>query len=321
MSALMRVAVVGAGSMGSLHARVISQSDRAELAYVVDPRRDAGEQTAGRFGGVWRPDLDACSDVDAVVVAASTAAHHTLGRDVLNRGLPLLIEKPLSDDLVEAQELVETSASSGIPLMCGLLERYNPAIMTALALIEKPRHVRAVRHSPYAARVQTGVASDLLIHDIDIVLSLAGAQPVTVRGAFGYLHPDSLPGAEDVADVSLVFPDGMIANVSASRVSQRKVREFAVAEAARLVEVDMLRNSVTIYRHVLNEASPDGLSYKQQAIIEIPALVSVREPLAVQFDRFLDIATGAIDPSAERASILPAHLVIDQVRRAAAISG
>jgi hypothetical protein len=106
----------------------------------------------------------------------------------------------------------------------------------------------------------------------------------------------------------------MVTNVSASRVSQHKVRRLSIAEESRLVEVDMLRNSVTIYRHVLNEASPDGLSYRQQTIIEIPALVSSREPLAAQFDHFLDLAAGLADPAAERQAILPAHRVIERLR-------
>jgi hypothetical protein len=118
----------------------------------------------------------------------------------------------------------------------------------------------------------------------------------------------------------LGFADGAVANLSASRISQRKVREFSIAETGRLIEVDMLHNAVTIYRHVLNESSPDGLSYRQQTIIEIPALVSSREPLAAQLDRFVDIASGATDPAAERASILPAHRVIEQVRQDAAAS-
>ncbi len=319
MTAPLRLAIVGTGSMGSLHARVASQSDKVDLAYVVDSNRENGEPVAERFDATWRPDLDGLSGVDAVIVAAATGAHHELGRQVLDQRLPLLMEKPLADRLADAEDLVQLSEKLDVPLMCGLLERFNPAIMTALDVIEAPRHVTAVRHSPYVARIRTGVASDLLIHDVDIALAMAGgAQPTAVRGSFGYLHPDSEPGSEDVADAMLGFADGMVANISASRLSQRKVREFAIAETNRLIEVDMLRNAVTIYRHVLNESSPDGLSYKQQTIIEIPALVSSREPLAAQLDRFVDLVTGAADAAQERSRILPAHQVVEQIRENAA---
>lgn len=230
------------------------------------------------------------------------------------------MEKPLAQTLNQAEQLVALSEAAGLPLMCGLLERYNPAVMTAMSVVEEPWHVTALRHSPYGTRIRTGVATDLLIHDVDVVLRLIGREPTSVRGSFGYLHPNSAQGSEDVAEVMLGFAGGVVANLSASRVSQRKVRWFTIAEEARLVEVDLLRHLVTIYRHVLNEASPDGLSYKQQTIIEIPTLVSSREPLAVQLDRFVDLLTGEGDVDDERASILPAHRVVDQVRRDAARS-
>jgi predicted dehydrogenase len=314
MTARARIALIGAGSMGSLHARVISQSERGELAVVIDSNEAVGRALAERYGTPWRPEVGRLDDVSGVVVAAATEAHHELGRYVLDSGLPLLMEKPLAHRLEDAHDLVDHSAKNDVPLMVGLLERFNPAIMTALKVVSSPRHVTSVRHSPYVARIRTGVASDLLIHDVDIVLSLAGADPSVVRGSFGYLHPDSPATSEDVADATLAFSDGMVANLSASRMSQRKVRGFTIAELDRMIEVDMLRNAVTIYRNVANEAGDDGLSYRQQAIVEIPQLVSSREPLAVQLDRFLDLITGAADSAQERASILPAHNVIERVR-------
>jgi predicted dehydrogenase len=309
-----RIALVGAGSMGSLHARVISQSPRAELAYVVEPNRAVGTAVAERYNAVWAPDLGSVRDVQACVIASATETHHTLGVEVLNRGLPLLMEKPLADRLADAEELVAVADKRDIPLVCGLLERYNPAIMTAMSVVEQARHVTAVRHSPYVARIGTGVSSDLLIHDVDAVLRIAGAEPSVVRGSFGYLHPDSQEWSEDVAETMMAFPNGMVANISASRISQRKVRRFEIAEQGRLIEIDMLRNSVTIYRHVLNEASQDGLTYRQQTIIEIPMLVSSQEPLAAQLNHFLDIVGGTADAAAERATILPPHRVVEAVR-------
>jgi predicted dehydrogenase len=313
MTGPVRVAIVGAGSMGSLHARVTSASLRTELAGIVEPDEERGRALAERYDVPWGADLD---DVraDAVVVAAPTESHPALGRAVLERGLPLLMEKPLADRLDETAALVELSSARGVPLMCGLLERFNPGIMTALSLVEQPRHVTAVRHSPYVPRIRTGTSTDLLIHDADIVLRLAGTYPSAIRSSLGYLHPESLNGSEDVSEVMLTFPDGMLANLSASRMSQRKIRSFTIAEADRLVEVDMMRNAVTIYRHVLNEAGPDGLGYKQQAIIEIPALVSSQEPLAAQLDRFVDLVTGTADADQERAAILPPHRLVEHVR-------
>ena len=255
MTAPVRIALVGAGSMGSLHARVISQNPRAELAAVVDPAEQSGRRVADRFDTQWQGALDDVSGVDAVVVAAATETHPVIGRDVLGRGLPLLMEKPLAHELADAEELVALAAKGDIPLMCGLLERYNPAIVTAAGIVENPRHISAVRHSPYVARIRTGVASDLLLHDVDIALRLAPGEgePASVRGSFGFLHPDSQSGSEDVAEALIGFEDGLICNLSASRMSQQKVRTSSIAEERRLLELDLLRHTVTIYRHVLNE--------------------------------------------------------------------
>ncbi|GAA0223621.1 Gfo/Idh/MocA family oxidoreductase [Saccharothrix mutabilis subsp. mutabilis] len=318
MTAKHRVALVGTGSMGSLHARVLSQSDRAELVRVVDPREEAGRAVADRFGADWSPEIGSLADVDAVVLAAATEVHHKLALEILDQGTPLLVEKPVCADLAGSEEVVGLSEKQDIPLMCGLLERYNPAVMTALKLISEPVHVMARRHGPYAPRIKTGVSWDLLVHDVDIAIQcFGGVEPVRVTGGVGYFHPSSVEDAEDNVETVLTFPRG-IASVSASRIGQRKVRSLVVSEIDRLIEIDLLRRDVTIYRHVSHDAvTPDGLGYRQQTVIEIPELVSGREPLATQLDRFLDLVEGKVDAAQERRSILPAHRVVAQVLESA----
>ena len=308
------VAVVGTGSMGSLHARVLHNSPRADLAVVVEPREDVGRAVADRFGTAWAPDLSGLAGVDAVVVAAATHAHHSLALDVIEAGLPLLVEKPVADSLAKSQEIVDAAAAKDLPLMCGLLERYNSAVVTAATLTRDPVHVSATRHGPYAPRIKTGVAWDLLVHDVDLALRIMDGEPTVVHPRLGYFHPDSVPGAEDMAEALLSFPDGGMASVSASRIGQRKVRSLTITEVNRAIEVDLLRQSVTIYKHVqADAATEDGLGYRQQTIIEIPALVSMGEPLAAQLDRFVDLIEGKADHVEEREAILPAHRVVAQV--------
>ena len=214
------------------------------------------------------------------------------------------------------------SEKLGVPLMCGLLERYNPGILTAMSLLEEPLHVTAQRHSPYVARIRSGVATDLLIHDADIAVRMMGAEPVLVRGSFGYLHPDSDPGSEDVAEALLTFGTGAIADLSASRMSQRKVRSFAVSELNRLVEVDMLRNTVTLYHHVVDE--------KPRAGHDLQAADDHRDPAAGERAGAAGRPAGPFrrpgpgddaDADAERAGILPSHRVVDAVRQAARTPG
>jgi predicted dehydrogenase len=308
-----RVAVVGAGVMGSFHARVIAQSTRCDLACVVDPSREVGERLSGRHGVDWMPALDRFDGLDAVIVAAPTEKHVDLVAPMLAHGLPVLVEKPVAPDIAQAQGLIDAAERHQVPIMCGFVERFNPAILTVQSVIEEPVHITAVRHSPFSGRIRTGVAWDLLIHDVDSCLRLVGGEPTAVRGGLGFFHPESDSGDEDVAEAVVSFESGAVASVSASRIGQRKVRTVTVAELSRTVEIDLLRRDVTIYRHVSHPSESDGLRYRQQTIIEIPEAVSSREPLAAQLDRFLDLVDGTADMKEERESIMPAHRVISQL--------
>ncbi|WP_115944173.1 Gfo/Idh/MocA family protein [Amycolatopsis thermalba] len=308
-----RVALVGTGNMGSLHARVLSRHDRVDLVRVVEPRAAAGPTGAERYGTAWTPELGSLSDVDAVVLASATETHHELALEILGQGKPLLVEKPVANSLAATEEVIALSVARGVPLMCGFVERFNPAVLTARALATRPVHLMARRHGPYAPRVRTGVAWDLLVHDVDIAIQFFGAEPERITSGTGYFHPESADGAEDAVEAVLSFPAGL-ATVSASRVGQRKVRSLVISELDRLIELDLLRRDVTLYRHVSHDAvTPDGLGYRQQAVIEIPELVSAAEPLAAQLDHFLALLDGRVDVDAERASIRPAHRVVATV--------
>jgi predicted dehydrogenase len=315
-----RIALVGAGNMGTLHARVLSGNDRVHLTRIIDPREDVGRAVAERFETTWSPELGSLSDVDAVVLASATEVHHQLAQEILGQGKPLLIEKPVANSLDLSEEIVRLSAAKDVPLMCGLLERYNPAVMTALALVNEPVHLMATRHGPYAPRIKTGVAWDLLVHDVDIAIQFfGGATPARVSSGAGYFHPQSVAGAEDTIETVLSFPTGL-ATVSASRLGQKKVRSLVVSELDRMIEIDLLRRDVTIYRHISHDSvTPDGLGYRQQTVIEIPELISAREPLQTQLDRFVDLLEGKVDAAAERDTILPSHRVVAQVLKQAAL--
>lgn len=312
--AVARIALVGAGVMGSHHARVISQSTRADLAYLVDPRESVGRAIAAKFGAQWVPELPSLENIDAVVVAAATEAHYPLAMQIISEQTPLLVEKPVADSLLRTEEILSAAEALDLPFMCGLLERFNPAIVTVRPLIESPFHITAARHSPYADRIKTGVAWDLLVHDIDLAVTLMGSAPTQVDARLGFFHPSSVAGAEDVVETLLEFQGGAIAQVSASRVGQRKIRQLSVYENDRLIELDLLRRDVTIYHHISeNSADGEGRGYKQQTIIEIPELLTSQEPLTAQFDHFIDLLDGKADSAAERASILPSHRVIAEV--------
>jgi predicted dehydrogenase len=322
VSAAPRIALIGAGSMGALHARVIAQSPRCRLARVIERVASSGRVVADKYGARWAPDFDTLPDVDAVVIAAATEAHYELASRVMSLGKPVLVEKPLTPTYARSVELVDQSRRDGIPLMCGFLERFNPAVITARQCVGQISQINAVRHSPFVPRVATGVATDLLIHDVDLAIALLGETPSVVKGSFGYFHQQSrINRSEDSADATMSFSSGALATISASRISQRKIRQISVLEVNRLTEIDLLRRDITIYRHVADAPARDGVGYKQQTIIEIPTVLLGTEPLAAQLDHFLDLVEAGANSHgvvAERESILPAHYAVEQATRSAA---
>ena len=160
-----------------------------------------------------------------------------------------------------------------------------------------------MRHSPYLPRIASGVAYDLLIHDVDFMLRLAGSMPDDVTAHFSYAHPYSQPGAEDVIEASLQF-DGMLASLSASRISQRKLRSLVIYELERMIEVDLVRQDITVYRHVGADFLEDGgHGYRQQTVMDIPVVQNAREPLVSQLEHFVALASGEIDATEELDSL------------------
>lgn len=312
MADRIRIGVVGVGSMGALHARVIAARDDTELAWVADPAEDAGRRVAERYGSRWLPVGDPGS-VNALVIAAPTELHTALAMPVVDAGIPLLLEKPLAARYEEAEALVARADAAGSVLMCGLLERFNPAVRTAAEIARDPVHVTTARHSPYADRIVTGVAGDLLIHDVDLVLRLFGAPPRRVTGTASVLDARSRHDAEDVVEATLQFADGGIAALSASRLAQRKVRMLMISEIDRSIEVDLLRQDVTVHRHVHSPEFDEQAGYRQQTIIDVPMIRHPGEPLQLQMQHFVDLVRGDADPAIERSGILAPHAVVRDV--------
>ena len=293
--------------MGSLHARVVATNPRTRLAWICDLNKSAAEIIADRFGcrSISEPEMD----VDGIIVAVSTQFHFDIGLPILKSGTPLLMEKPLTDNLSTTKELIAASLTYGVPLVCGLLERFNPAVRTAFEIVKNPIYFKSIRHSPMTPRIQTGVAGDLLIHDVDLALRLFGVMPIKTFG----MKDSEKNSIEDIAEGLMQFSDNRIASVSASRRSQRKVRSISIAEPNRLVEVDLLRQDVTIYQNVSESISEAEIGYKQVTAIDIPALRFQGEPLMMQLEYFADLIELKIDGASDLNSVLQAHEVIEKL--------
>lgn len=306
--------------MGSLHARVIAQSDLASLAFVADPDPETSARLANRHSvdGITTPRF---GGVEALVIASPTDTHLHWCLRAIEEGMPFLVEKPLSRDLREVETVAREAVAAGVPFSVGFVERFNPAIRTLQGIIEDPVYFSAIRHSPYSPRVRTGVASDLLIHDIDLAVRAFGETPDAVVASYAKVHPSSDPDAEDMAEAHLRF-DGRLASLSASRVAQRKIRTITLESLTRSAELDLIRHDITIFRHVLNSPlHEDRPGYRQETIMEIPELAGRDEPLVAQLNHFLRLVRGEEDPLVEAESVLQPHRVLAAADASAAGRG
>ncbi|HEY2665781.1 MAG TPA: Gfo/Idh/MocA family oxidoreductase [Actinomycetota bacterium] len=304
----LRLALIGAGRMGAHHARVISQSPGAALDVVID--RDAGraELVASLGGARHGTDHDLALGCDAAIVATNAETHADVAASLLGAGIPLLIEKPLSPLLGEARLIVETSRRLGVPVSCGFVERFNPVVSTARRLMHEDfgpaLHLVGIRHSPPDSGGGLSVVHDLLIHDIDLTLQLCGGWTGQAVGGI-WVSPST--ATAEIADCTLLLAGGAVATCSASRMSQRKVRLLTLATERAMLELDLLRRTITVYQHVGHLSALDDAGYRAQTVMDLPFVREAGEPLALQLAHFLALVRGEADPDLERASLLGPH--------------
>jgi predicted dehydrogenase len=313
------VALVGAGVMGSNHARIVSNHPRTDLKLVLDINIDSAQKLAGDHGAQATNSTNDLEGIDAVIVASPTEHHFDTTKFCISRGIPVLVEKPLTEKFEETEELVNLSSASKSVLMCGLLERFNPAVLTAEHIDINPEHFIAIRHSPFTPRIRSNVSLDLMIHDIDLALRFVKLTPSRVRSV--EINTRSKGGVPDISEAILEFGGHAVAHLSASRSSQQKIRKILVSDSTRLVEIDLLRRNLTITKNVSEASLNFGKSYRQGSEIEIPELVTSVEPLAAQFEHFLRLIKGEENRTAERNSLVEPHRILSQVIRSNKFSG
>ena len=266
---LPKIAVIGVGGIGRHHARILAGLPTADLVAVVDTDLDAAGRAAGPCTAAPISDYhDVLPMVDAVTIAVPTRLHASIATECLSRGTAVLIEKPITADLDDAARLVELAERTGTLLQVGHVERFNPAYEVAAREIDQPRYIRAERFSQFTFRsTDIGVVHDLLIHDLDLVLDLVG-QPVREATAFGITV---MGGGEDCVQARLVFDNGCLADLSASRVHPEPRRTLSAWSRDGCVNVDLQQRHVTTWRpssQLLHGRSPIELAARPDADID-----------------------------------------------------
>ncbi len=240
-----RVGVVGAGRMGKLHARVISEMPDAELACVVDTSPGAARAVAKQRGCEAIDSAEkAVAMADAAIISTPTFAHVAAARPFVAAGKPVLIEKPFTDDPDAGQELLDLAEKTGTTVQVGHTERFNPAVEAIVRYAIRPKFIEANRISPFTFRsADVGVVLDMMIHDLDLVLMLAGSAVAEVHA----VGVNVIGRHEDICNARLMFENGCVANVTASRLAVKTERKMRVFSEQAYLSVDYAgKNGVVI---------------------------------------------------------------------------
>ncbi len=270
--AKLRVGVVGVGYLGKFHAQKYHQMPDVELVGVVDTDADQGKKVACDNGTAYHPDHQSLfGKIDAVSIAAPTPAHFSIAKDFLQQGVDVLIEKPITSVLEDADELIQIAESKGLIIQVGHLERFNPAVVALEGKISQPRFIESHRLSIFQGRcTDVSVVLDLMIHDIDLILNLVRSEIKTVNAA----GISVISGNIDIANARLEFVNGAVANVTASRISAKNERKLRLFQKEAYISIDFANHKITLVHPDMSQSNGiiPGMSIEELAFDKGDAL-------------------------------------------------
>lgn len=293
-----RVGVVGAGVMGENHLRVYSELRGVELVGVHDAMPERAQSAAERHGCRAFGDLGELADcVDAVSITATSSAHCEVGELFLQRGVACLVEKPLAPTAWECERLLKAAESGSAVLCVGHIERFNPVVMQMQAMLGSDTKIFAIdarRLSSASLRIgDVDVIVDLMVHDLDIVRLLNPSPVTAVHASASGLQP----GAVDHAIVCLEFENGAVAGLTASRITQNKVRSFQVTTERQLIEADLAAQQLRVYHdsEVRTNLESTHSAYRLDLSVG-RVLIRYAEPLARELNHFVEATERKVAP-------------------------
>lgn len=287
MSAPVRIAVIGVGHLGQHHARLLAGLDHVHLAGIVDMNASRAKEIAGKYGApTFANAADLVGHVDAVTIATPTVTHIDIAMPFVEAGVAVLIEKPLAVGLEEADRLLEAAARRGTIVATGHTERFNPAVAAALPLVTSPRFVEIHRLGTFPERsLDIDVIFDLMIHDLDLLLTVAGSDVVAIDA----VGVNVLTPRVDIANARIRFASGCIANVTASRISRDRVRKARFFSHDAYVSIDYAAQEVEVYRLIPQDGGRPAI---QGGRLAVPN----EEPLLRELADFADAVRSKRPP-------------------------
>lgn len=304
----LRVAVIGVGHLGKHHARILSSLPGVELVAVVDTNRERAAEIAAASG--TRATFDSrelLGHVDAVTVAVPTELHRDVALPFLKAGVPVLVEKPIARSLAEADQLIEAAADAGVVLAVGQTERFNPALAAARPLLTDPRFIEVHRLGTFPERsLDIDVVFDLMIHDLDVVLSLVDADVESIEA----VGVPVITNRVDIANARLRFTNGCIVNLTASRISRDRVRKIRFFQPSAYVSIDYATQKVEVYRLVNGSGPAPSIEGGEIEVVS-------EEPLKRELADFVDAIVARRAPrvtgEAGRLALGLAQAIVDRM--------
>ncbi|MEO6056136.1 MAG: Gfo/Idh/MocA family oxidoreductase [Gemmatimonadales bacterium] len=316
MTGRLPVGVVGVGALGRHHVRHLAQLEEAQLVGVFDLDSARARAMADEFGTTAFADLDALLQrVKAVTVAVPTPAHAAVGLRALDRGVPVLMEKPLAASVEEADALVAAAARGGVQLQVGHIERYNRVLRAAEPYLNGPRYIESLRLAPFQPRgTDVAVVLDLMIHDLDLVLHLTGgAEAVEVRASGLSLLSSHL----DLANARVEFANGAVALATASRVSRERVRRLRLFQPNGYLSLDLASGNGEFMR-VRGDWQPGTGQALSDVVERIELAAPEADALQLELRSFVHAVRGqrevVVSGEEGRAALVLALRVTDAVR-------
>ena len=284
-----QIGVAGVGYIGEFHARHYAANPYADLVGVVDIDESRAKAIAELYHCDWYTDPYAIAQkVDAVSVAVPSVEHRNVAEIFIREGVHVLVEKPLAATVKEAENIVEAAKQYGVQLLVGHQERFNSAIVELAQQIDQPQYIEAHRAGFFSGRGgDVDVITDLMIHDIDLLLALIDS-PVSAVSALG---ASVVTSCLDIANARIEFENGAVANVTASRVSNEKVRNFDVYTQNEYLNLDLLEQTITKTTKKKDARNGESFIYVKQPIEITPNLT-----LKAEIDHFIDVLRQGIEP-------------------------
>ncbi len=283
MSKVLRVGVVGVGHLGFQHARIFHQLENSELVGVFDINFERAEFVAKRWKTkAYRSLEDLLKDVEAISCVVPTSSHYEVGKEIISHGLHLFLEKPMTETVEQAEELVKLAKEKNVKLQVGHIERFNPAVLAVHKFIDSPKFIESHRLAPFNPRgTDVDVVLDLMIHDLDLIIYYLGKEPVKVEA----VGVPVITKKVDIANARLEFDRGEIANVTASRISIEKLRKIRMFQKDMYISIDYLHRNVEFYRKFGDEIIPYFPDVKQDL-----------EPLKLELESFVNAVLEDEEP-------------------------